>query len=431
MKVLLKEDVPKLGSVGDEVEVKDGYGRNFLIPTGKALLAGEHPSLKRLLPEEGLVVKLDQIPAVQGALVSVEPRMGYVRAIIGGYNFGDSEFNRVLQACRQPGSAFKPIHYSLAIEEKEYNPATVLIDSAIVYDDPENQNRWKPENYDSNFKGKVTVHTALINSMNVPSIKVLDAVGIKEAIEWAHVLGITTPLREELGLALGSSCVKPWDLVKVYSVFNMGGRKTDLGFVRKITDRFGRVLINRTSHMDPWQPWSDKYDRAYDRLVSPRERLLTAQSNYILVNLLKGVASRGTAARARQLGKPAAGKTGTTNDSADAWFMGFTHDVVTGVWVGNDEPKDPLGRGENGSRAALPIWISFMQDALGERPQGDFDVPPGIVFVRIDPFSGMRARPGTPNSVMEAFRYEERPREFAPAADMAQPGQLFKVDRLY
>ncbi len=399
-----------------------------------ALMVDEHPSLRSLLPAEGdptPVVKLDQIPAVQGSLVSLEPRLGYVKAIIGGYNFDDSEFNRVLQACRQPGSAFKPIHYSLAIEEKEYNPATVIIDSAIVYDDPENQNRWKPENYDSDFKGKVTVHTALVNSMNVPSIKVLDSVGIEEAIAWAHELGITSPLREELGLALGSSCVKPWDLARVYSVFNMGGRRTRMNFIAKVTDRFGRVLIDNTSHLDPWQPWDDKFDRAYDRLVTPRERLISPQSNFILVHLLKGVASRGTAARAKRLGKPAAGKTGTTNDSADAWFVGFTHDVVTGVWVGNDEPKEPLGRGENGSRAALPIWISFMQAALADRPQADFDVPEGIAFVRIDPFSGLRARPGTPNSVMEAFRYKDRPTEFVPETDMALPDQLFKVDRLY
>ncbi|MBN2495965.1 MAG: PBP1A family penicillin-binding protein [Deltaproteobacteria bacterium] len=401
-----------------------------------ALMDGEHPGLAKLLPDpekepDALVVKLDQIPAVQGALLSVEPRLGYVKAIIGGYNFADSEFNRVLQACRQPGSAFKPIHYSLAIKEKEYNPATVIIDSAVVYDDPENQNRWKPENYDSDFQGKVTVHTALVNSMNVPSIKVMDAVGIPEAIEWAHKLGISTPLREELGLALGSSCVKPWDLVGVYSVFNMGGVKPELHFIKKVTDRFGRVLLDRSSHADPWQAWDDKLDRAYDRLVRPRPRLLPVEDNYILTHLLMGVASRGTAAQARALGKPVAGKTGTTNDSADAWFVGFTHDVVTGVWAGNDEPKDPLGRGENGSRAALPIWIDFMERALAERPQEDFEVPAGITFVRIDPLSGLRARPGTPGSVLEAFRWDEKPKDFVPAADMVESGQFFKVDRLY
>jgi penicillin-binding protein 1A len=423
------KDVRKALHVGDLILVRRA--------NPKSLLVGEPASMKKILPEkkegeeEIPVFALEQIPGVQGALASVEPGLGYVKAIIGGYNFSDSEFNRVLQACRQPGSSFKPVHYSLAIEEHEFSPATIIIDSAIVYDDPENQNRWKPENYEQDFKGKVTVHTALVNSMNVPSIKVLDTVGIKEDIEWAHKLGITTPLREELGLALGSSCVKPWDLINVYSVFNMGGRKPKLHMVRKVTDRFGRVLLNNTSYKDPWQSWDEKFDRAYDRLVDPMPRLLSAQSNYILTHLLHGVATRGTGARAKQLGKPVAGKTGTTNDSADAWFMGFTHDIVTGVWVGHDEPKDPLGRGENGSRAALPIWLDFMKEVLSQRPQEDFDVPAGITFARIDPVSGLLARPDTGPSVLEAFKKGEQPKEFVQAKDVVKPGQFFKVDKLY
>ncbi len=199
-------------------------------------------------------------------------------------------------------------------------------------------------------------------------------------------------------------------------------------FIKKITDRFGRVLVNQASYLDPWQSWDEKFDRAYDRLVTPMPRLMDREHNYILTHLLQGVATRGTAARSRRLGKPVAGKTGTTNDSADAWFLGFTHDVVTAVWVGNDEPKDPLGRGENGSRSALPIWIDFMAKALAERPQANFDVPPGITFVRIDPVSGLRARPGTPGSVLEAFLRDDKPQKFVPADDVAKPDQFFKVD---
>ncbi len=398
-----------------------------------ALMQDEPPALRKILEElpDAALVRLAQIPAVQGALVTLEPQLGYVKAILGGYNFDDSEFNRVLQACRQPGSAFKPITYSLAIQDKEYHPAKVLIDSAIVYDDPENQNRWKPENFDADFKGKVTVHMALVNSMNVPAIKVLADVGIPETIAWARRLGITTPLKEELGLALGSSCLKPWDLTRVYAVFNQGGRRAQANFVRKVTDRWGRVLLNRTSPYDPWQGWDEKLDRAYDRLARPPERILDPRANFILLHLLEGVASRGTAAHARALGKAVAGKTGTTNDSADAWFVGFTRDLVTTVWVGNDEPKDPLGRGETGSRAAVPLWVSYMRRALGERPQADFEVPPGITFARIDPSTGLLARPGTPHSVMEAFLQGKEPKEFLPSADVAAPDQYFKVDRLY
>ncbi len=415
-------DVRKVLRAGDVILVS--------IADPKKYLVGEPPSMRSLVPKDKTkhLFALEQIPVVQGALVAVEPRLGYTRVLIGGYNFEDSEFNRVLQACRQPGSAFKPIHYSLAIEKNEYNASKVIIDSPVVHDDPEHEQRWKPENYEKEFQGKVTVHTALTRSMNIPSIKVMEDVGVRNAIEWAKKLGITTPLRYEMGLALGSSCVKPWELIQVYSVFNLGGQKQPLHTIKKVTDRFGRVLLNNTSYADPWQSWDEKFDRAYDQLTKPMPRVVSKESNFMITNLLKGVATYGTGASAQALGKPVAGKTGTTNDSADAWFMGFTHDIVTGVWVGHDEPSNPLGRGENGSRAALPIWLRFMQKALDKRPQGDFDVPEGITFARIDPVTGLLARPDTPNSVLEAFRQDEEPKEYVPASDMAKPDQFFKVD---
>jgi penicillin-binding protein 1A len=415
-------DVRKVLKTGDVILVQ--------LAKWDELLKGEFPGAQKLVemkPADALF-SLEQIPGVQGALLSVEPQLEYVRAMIGGYNFEDSEFNRVLQACRQPGSAFKPIHYSLAIKDLDYNPSTIIVDSAIVYDDPENKNRWKPENYESDFKGQITLYEALINSLNIPAVKVMDKVGIGAAIEWAKKLGITTPLREELGLALGSSCVKPWDLVKVYCVFNQGGKRARLHLIKKITDRYGRVLYNRTSYKDPYQSWDEKFDRAYDRLALPRERLLDPQSNYLLVDLLKGVAKHGTGAQASRLGKPAAGKTGTTNDSADAWFMGFTRDVVTGVWVGNDEPKNPLGKGENGSRAALPVWLDFMQQVLRERPQEDFEIPPGVVIRRIDPASGLLAGADFPGSVEAAFKEEQAPKDHVSEKNTSAPEKFFKID---
>jgi len=415
-------DVRKVLKAGDVILVQ--------LTKWEELIRNEFPGAQKLVemkPQDALF-SLEQIPGVQGALLSVEPQMEYVRAMIGGYNFEDSEFNRVLQACRQPGSAFKPIHYSLAIKDLDYNPSTIIVDSAIVYDDPENKNRWKPENYESDFKGQITLYEALINSLNIPSVKVMDKVGIAAAIEWAKKLGITTPLREELGLALGSSCVKPWDLVKVYCVFNQGGKRARLHLIKKITDRYGRVLYNRTSYKDPYQSWDEKFDRAYDRLAVPRERLLDPQSNYVLVDLLKGVAKRGTGAQASRLGKPAAGKTGTTNDSADAWFMGFTRDVVTGVWVGNDEPKNPLGKGENGSRAALPVWLDFMQQVLRERPQEDFEIPPGVVIRRIDPASGLLAGADFPGSVEAAFKEDQAPKDHVSEKNTSAPEKFFKID---
>jgi penicillin-binding protein 1A len=393
------------------------------------VLKNEPPELRKVVPEGMPVFSLDQIPAMQGALVSIEPSLGYVRSIIGGYNFQDSEFNRVLQACRQPGSAFKPLHYSLAIESKDFNPATMIVDSAVVYDDPDNEKRWKPENFDADFKGPVTVHTALVKSMNLPAIKVLDAVGINEAITWDHKLGISTTLAPELGLALGASCVKPWDLLHAYAVFNQSGFKTTSHFIRKVTDRYGRVLLNNTSYQDPYQTWDERFDRAYDHVANAPVRLISAESNYVLLSLLKAVCLYGTGAGAQTIRKPVAGKTGTTNKSADAWFVGFTHDVVTLAWIGHDDPKDPLGIFETGSHTVVPIWASYMGRILARRPQDDFEVPPGIVFAQIDPDTGYLARPDAPRSVQAAFKDGEQPTQYGRADDVVRPGQFFKVDR--
>jgi penicillin-binding protein 1A len=367
--------------------------------------------------------ELVQPTGVQGALLSFEPALGYVRALIGGSDFSASEFNRATQACRQPGSTFKPLYYSLAIDKHDFSPATQLLDSPVVYDDPET-GRYKPRNPSRDFKGFVTVHTALVNSMAVPSIKVLESVGVAPAIEWAMRLGITTELRPEVGLALGSSCVTPWDLSRAYAVFMLRGEKPDFHFIRKVTDRHGRVLLNHTSHLDPFQPWDEKFDRAYDRLASPPERVMSPQSSFLVTHLLKGVATRGTGARASRLKKPVAGKTGTTNDSADTWFLGFTRDVLTCVWVGNDSPANPLSRGEDGGRTALPIWLAYMQDALAGRPQGEFTPPDGITFARMDPLTGELASPGSPGSVLEAFKSGDTPRDPATDPDPADTRSL-------
>jgi penicillin-binding protein 1A len=380
----------------------------------KVLRVGDVIYARRMAYEgQGLRFELHQPPDVQAALVSMEPGLGYVRALIGGRDFSASEFNRARQACRQPGSTFKPLYYSLAFEEYGFSPATTLLDSPVVYRDADAGGSWKPQNPSRDFKGLVTVHTALVNSMALPSIKVMEKIGLQAAMAWAAKLGITSKLREELGLALGSSCVTLWDLTSAYAVFNQGGHKPRLGLVRKVTDRWGRVLLDHSSHRDPWQSWDSKFDRAYDGLVSPRPQLMSPESAYMTTHLLQGVASRGTGARSRALGKPVAGKTGTTNDSADTWFMGFTHDLLTGVWVGNDKPSQPLSRGEDGLRTALPIWLASMQAVLKNRPQGPFDVPAGITFARMDPATGKLARPDTPGAVLEAFRRGELP----PAAD--------------
>ena len=313
------------------------------------------------VPEHELLFSLEQDPTLQGALVSVNPWSGYVVAMVGGYDFEASEFNRAFQACRQPGSAFKPVVYSAAIEKLDYTPATILTDAPLVFRDDENS--WKPQNYGETFKGDVTLRTALVNSMNIPAVKTAEALankfGMQQLADWAKGLGLTTPVKLELGTALGSSCVNLWELTNVYALFARYGEKRPSGFVKRVLDRDGNVLEDHSDWRDPWVPLEARLAAGYAEVSRPRERAMDEKTAYIMVRLMREVATVGTGARAAALGKPAAGKTGTTNDSFDTWFMGFTHDLATGVWLGYDVNVTPLGRYETGGHAALPIWLDY------------------------------------------------------------------------
>ncbi len=342
------------------------------------------------VPQGDLLFSLEQDPKLQGALVSVDPWTGYVLAMVGGYDFEASEFNRAFQACRQPGSAFKPVVYSAAIEKLDFTPATILTDAPIVFRDAENS--WKPQNYGEEFKGDVTLRTAVVNSMNIPAVKTLEALGGKFGMQviadWAKGLGLTTPVKLELGSALGSSCVNLWELTNVYALFARYGEKRPSAFVKRVLDRDGNVLEDHSDWRDPWVPLEARLAAGFAEVTRPRARAMDETTAYIMVRLMREVATVGTGARAAALGKPAAGKTGTTNDSFDTWFMGFTHDLATGVWLGYDVNVTPLGRYETGGHAALPIWLDYMKVALDGREQPEFAAPEGIVEVRIDPETG-------------------------------------------
>jgi len=366
--------------------------------------------------------ELAQEPQLEGALVSIDPRKGYVPAMIGGYDFDASEFNRAFQACRQPGSSFKPIEYSAAIEQLGYNASTLIVDSPIVFDDPDTKLRWKPANFENSFQGDVTARKALMESMNIPAIKVFNAVGVDKVREWAKKLGLTTEVHSDLSSALGSSCVHPWDLAQVYAVFDRGGIKAPVYFIRQVRDRFGRVLEDHTAPDDPWASSLDRIRASYAKLFVVPDRVMSPDTAFMTTWLLHDVATGGTGAQASRLGKPVAGKTGTTNDSHDAWFVGFTHDLLAAVWVGYDEYKhDPMARYEEGSRAALPIWLDYMKRALAGVPQPWFTPPPGadIVWANIDPETGKRARPGQHGVVREPYKRGEEPE-----ADTGSPESL-------
>jgi penicillin-binding protein 1A len=324
---------------------------------------------------------LEQEPVVQGALLAMEAGSGHVLAMVGGYDFALSQFNRAVQATRQPGSAFKPIIYAAALETG-LTPASIIIDAPIIKENAAEQEYWKPENYSQKFYGPTTLRTALTHSRNLVTVRLLDKIGVPTVLAYAKRLGISSPLAPYLSLALGASDVTLLELTTAYGVFANGGMYVPPVFITKVVDAQGTVL--------------EEHFPEARRAVSP-------EIAYVMTNLLQGVIQRGTGRRVRALGRPAAGKTGTTNDFRDAWFIGYTPEIIAGVWVGIDD-RTTLGRRETGGRVAAPIWLAFMREAVRGRPITDFAIPPGIRFVRIEAKSGIPATASTKaDTLFEAF----------------------------
>jgi penicillin-binding protein 1A len=315
---------------------------------------------------------LEQEPAVQGALLAMEVGSGHVLAMVGGYDFGKSQFNRATQALRQPGSAFKPVIFSAAFESG-MTPASIIVDAPFVKEGVPGQETWKPENYTGKFYGPTTLRTALTHSRNLVTVRLLDKLGVPGTIAYARRLGITSPLVPYLSLALGASEVTLTELTTTYGVFANEGMYVPPVFITHIIDARGETL-------------EERFPEAR-RVVSP-------EIAYMMTNMMEGVIQHGTGRRARALGRPAAGKTGTTNDFRDAWFVGYTPEIVTGVWIGMDD-RTSLGHGEAGGRVASPIWLEFMQEAVRGTPITDFAIPPGVRFVRIVAESGAPATAST------------------------------------
>jgi penicillin-binding protein 1A len=351
-------------------------------------------------------LSLEQTPVVEGALICMEAETGYVKAMMGGRDFRVSQFNRAIQARRQPGSAFKPLIYAAALD-KGYTPATIIIDSPIVFEDIAQDFIWKPRNYEETFHGPTLFRTALAHSRNVVTIKIFKDIGIDYVIEYARKLGVESQLTRDLSLALGSSGLSLLELVRAYAIFNNQGYRVKPCFITKILDRDGNVLEEN-------QPESEK--------------VVEKSTAYIMTNLLQGVVQHGTGWRVKALNRPVAGKTGTTNDLHDAWFTGYTPRYVTGVWVGFDAAK-PLGVNETGSRAASPIWIEFMQAVLKDKPVRVFQVPDGVVFAKIDAETGLLAIPESKETIFECFKEGTVPTEYAKKpGSITGPGQFFKSD---
>ncbi|HSB79476.1 MAG TPA: PBP1A family penicillin-binding protein [Candidatus Methylomirabilis sp.] len=347
---------------------------------------GGAPILVRVLAvdERRKVVELalDQDPELEGAFVALDPRNGGIRAMIGGYDFERSKFNRATQAKRQPGSAFKPFVYAAAFD-RGFTPSTIIDDSPISFHFHAGGKvvEWSPENYDRKFHGPTTLRRGLENSVNVVTVKLMERVGVDQVIRMAHQVGIESDLRREVALALGVSEVTPLELVSAYGVFANGGVRVEPFAIRKVTDSQGRTLE--------------------EHVVEPQE-VMRPETAYVLVNVMRGVVERGTAARARVLRRPLAGKTGTSSEATDVWFVGFTPSLVAGVWIGYDV-KRSLGSAETGGRMALPLWINFMQKVLVDTPPEDFVVPDNVVGIPVNPSTGHPVPPDERGSIMEYY----------------------------
>ena len=330
---------------------------------------------------------LDQDPLVEGAIVALEPDTGYVRVLVGGYDFKRSEFNRGTQSRRQPGSSFKPIIYSAALD-KGYTPATVIYDSPVVYKDKYSRDGvWKPRNYDGEFYGPTTLRRALMLSRNVVTVKIVMDIGPDYVVDYAKRLGIKSPLDAVPSIALGSCGVSLLDLTNAYSVFNNGGYRSEPILVTKVVDRDGNVIEENLPKSEP---------------------VISAETSYIITSLMESVVQTGTGTRVKALNRPTAGKTGTTNDYIDAWFMGFVPQITCGVWVGFDDEKT-LGKYETGSKAAAPIWLYFMDEAVNDMPVEVFPIPEGVIFARVDPETGGLATEESMDTMIECFKPDSLP----------------------
>ncbi|MFC1863314.1 penicillin-binding protein 1A [Thermodesulfobacteriota bacterium] len=366
-------------------------------------------SIKKQLEEgpQGWALSLEQEPEAQGAILSIESMSGRVRAMVGGRDFSVSQFDRANQARRQPGSAFKPIIYSAAIDYG-MTPASIIIDSPYISTmNPEDDEEiWKPKNYAEKFYGPTLFRTALIKSRNVITVKILKTIGIDNVIEYSRKMGIESELAPDLSLALGSSGLSLMELTASYSVIANGGMLFDPFFINKIEDRNGNIIEEN----QPSMQYSIPEDTAF-----------------VMTDILKAAISEGTGWRAKALKRPAAGKTGTSNDLRDTWFMGFTPSLVTGVWVGYDDIK-PMGKGETGSRTACPIWLYFMSSVLKEKPVEDFKAPEGVVFAKIDSEKGLLASPYSKKTVFQAFKKGTEPKKYTPKPEAPKSGQFLQFD---
>jgi penicillin-binding protein 1A len=422
--------------------------------------------------------QLDQIPAAQAALASINPEDGAIQALVGGFNFVRSKFNRAVMAARQPGSSFKPYFYSAAFD-RGFTPASIINDAPLALPDPSRPDGiWTPSNDDGKFAGPMRLREALVQSKNLVSVRLLDAIGVQYARDFVTRFGFSLDaIPANLSMALGTASVSPMGMARGYAVFANGGYLVTPYFISEIDDRNGkpvylanparacrncqeRLLDNQPAGPPPADmlktpandvahagssgtpaPAASSADDGLGVAVLPADkhaavtqppvlapRVLGVRTDYLITSLMKDVILRGTGAAARALNRSdLAGKTGSTNDHRDAWFVGFNGDVSTAVWVGFDNYAS-LGHGEFGAKAALPIWMSYMGDVLKGLPLSTLSMPPGISTVLINRDSGLPTTPDDPDSMNEIFKVEDVDRLRAQAAQRKEQEEQHAYD---
>jgi len=363
--------------------------------------------------------KLRQLPEISGAILVMEPQTGRVLAMSGGFSYDQSQFNRATQALRQPGSSFKPLVYAAALDNG-YTPSSVVLDAPLEVDT--GSGVWKPENYEGKFYGPSTLRFGIERSRNVMTVRLAQDLGMPLIGEYAKRFGIYDNLPPYLSFSLGAGETTLIRMVGAYAMFDNGGKKVIPTLIDRIQDRYGHTIYRhdqRECRGCDAQKWESQSEPT---LVDRRDRVIDPMTAYQITSMMEGVVQRGTAGSvgfAKEVGKPIAGKTGTTNEEKDVWFIGFSPDLVVGVFMGFDKPRHIADRASGGSLAA-PIVRDFMKVALADKPAVPFRVPAGIKLIRVDPRTGMRAGPGTA-SILEAFKPGTAPPDYVSSVGVTDP----------
>ncbi len=423
--ILRVGDLIYVQMVKNSVQVAPYLGKEATAQLAKVKSAALFKNQKYIL------CQLDQVAEVQGAIFSMDAKTGDIVSYVGGSNFNTSKFNRVVQAKRQPGSAFKPILFAAALENG-YSPSTIIMDTPEAMPGFDSASSWKPKNYDGDYKGPVTFRQSLEESRNIPTIKIADKVGVNNILKFANRIGFNAKLEANLSIALGTFGVSPRDMVTTYAIFANGGRFVTPRGIVSVVDRDGKKYAINEVEKDMKIPAAIDEEKsaddigvtqtgnAFTRNLSGRQ-VYDPRLAYIMSNLLRGVVTSGTGGAARELGPNVAGKTGTTNDYIDAWFVGFTPNVVTAVWTGFDDNKT-LGFGETGGRSPISVWKEYMRATIRKYGDDSYEVPAGITQAWIEKKTGRKVAPNSSGSILESFaEMPDLPLEEGGTAQKARP----------